>query len=160
MASAAISINCCGLRLKSSNRSLGTAEDGYLHCGPNGAGHFVKMVHNGIEYGVMAAYAEGLAILKAANVGKAAHGFDAETTPLRDPEHYKYDFDLPGHHRALAARQCYRLLAARFVGSSADQGSGTISLCRSRVRFRRGPLDRQGRNRRRRPGTCAVGGTV
>jgi 6-phosphogluconate dehydrogenase len=65
-----------------------------LHCGPNGAGHFVKMVHNGIEYGVMAAYAEGLAILKAANVGKAGHSLDAETTPLREPEHYKYDFDL------------------------------------------------------------------
>jgi 6-phosphogluconate dehydrogenase len=72
----------------------GTAEQGYLHCGPNGAGHFVKMVHNGIEYGVMAAYAEGLAILKAANVGKQAGVFDAETTPLRDPEHYRYDFDL------------------------------------------------------------------
>ena len=72
----------------------GTAEDGYLHCGPNGAGHFVKMVHNGIEYGVMAAYAEGLAILKAANVGKAGHSLDAETTPLREPEHYKYDLDL------------------------------------------------------------------
>jgi 6-phosphogluconate dehydrogenase len=72
----------------------GTAEDGYLHCGPNGAGHFVKMVHNGIEYGVMAAYAEGLAVLKAANVGKAGHAIDAETTPLREPEHYQYDFNL------------------------------------------------------------------
>jgi 6-phosphogluconate dehydrogenase len=73
----------------------GTAEQGYLHCGPNGAGHFVKMVHNGMEYGIMAAYAEGLAILRAANVGKQASGaIDAETTPLRDPEHYQYDLNL------------------------------------------------------------------
>jgi 6-phosphogluconate dehydrogenase len=73
----------------------GTAEQGYLHCGPNGAGHFVKMVHNGIEYGVMAAYAEGMAVLKAANIGKQTRPADAETTPLRDPEHYQYDLDLP-----------------------------------------------------------------
>lgn len=72
----------------------GTAEQGYLHCGPNGAGHFVKMVHNGIEYGLMAAYAEGLGILRDANVGKEQHAIDAETTPLRDPEHYQYDLDL------------------------------------------------------------------
>jgi 6-phosphogluconate dehydrogenase len=72
----------------------GTAEQGYLHCGPNGGGHFVKMVHNGIEYGVMAAYAEGLGIIAAANVGKKSHDIDAETTPLRDPEHYQYDFNL------------------------------------------------------------------
>ena len=73
----------------------GTAEQGYLHCGPNGAGHFVKMVHNGIEYGIMAAYAEGLGILRAANVGQQNHAADAETTPLRDPEHYQYDLNLP-----------------------------------------------------------------
>jgi 6-phosphogluconate dehydrogenase len=72
----------------------GTAEQGYLHCGPNGGGHFVKMVHNGIEYGIMAAYAEGLSVLRSANVGKQQHGADAETTPLRDPEHYQYDFNL------------------------------------------------------------------
>jgi 6-phosphogluconate dehydrogenase len=72
----------------------GTAEQGYLHCGPNGAGHFVKMVHNGIEYGVMAAYAEGLAVLRSANVGKQETKIDAETTPLRDPEHYQYELDL------------------------------------------------------------------
>jgi 6-phosphogluconate dehydrogenase len=71
-----------------------TAERGYLHTGPNGAGHFVKMVHNGIEYGMMASYAEGLSILRAANVGKTAQTTDAETTPLRDPEHYQYDFNL------------------------------------------------------------------
>jgi 6-phosphogluconate dehydrogenase len=71
-----------------------TAERGYLHCGPNGAGHFVKMVHNGIEYGLMAAYAEGFNVLKHANVGMAGHDADAETTPLRHPEYYQYDFDL------------------------------------------------------------------
>ncbi len=72
----------------------GTSEQGYLHCGPHGAGHFVKMVHNGIEYGVMAAYAEGLGVLKAANVGKQTGAIDAETTPLRDPELYRYDLNL------------------------------------------------------------------
>src|SRR5204862_496608 len=72
----------------------GTAEQGYLHCGPNGAGHFVKMVHNGIEYGLMAAYAEGFGILRDANVGKEQHATDAETTPLRHPENYQYDLDL------------------------------------------------------------------
>jgi 6-phosphogluconate dehydrogenase len=73
----------------------GTAEHGYLHCGPSGAGHFVKMVHNGVEYGVMAAYAEGLNILKNANAGTKPREVDAETTPLRDPEYYKYDLNIP-----------------------------------------------------------------
>ncbi len=73
----------------------GTAEQGYLHCGPSGAGHFVKMVHNGIEYGIMAAYAEGLNLLKHANVGKHQQEIDAETSPLRNPEHYQYDLNLP-----------------------------------------------------------------
>jgi 6-phosphogluconate dehydrogenase len=77
-----------------SEKLAGTAEQGYLHCGPNGAGHFVKMVHNGIEYGIMAAYAEGLSVLRSANVGKRQEGIDAETTPLRDPEHYQYELDL------------------------------------------------------------------
>ena len=77
------------------DKTGGTAEQGYLHCGLNGAGHFVKMVHNGIEYGVMAAYAEGFAILKAANIGKKPGAIDAETTPLRDPDHYRYDLNLP-----------------------------------------------------------------
>ncbi len=72
----------------------GTAEQGYLHCGPNGAGHFVKMIHNGIEYGIMAAYAEGIGILQAADAGKSQSEVDAETTPLRDPEHYQYEFNL------------------------------------------------------------------
>ena len=73
---------------------VSTADQGYLHCGENGGGHFVKMVHNGIEYGIMAAYAEGMGILKSANIGKDKHDVDAETTPLRDPEHYQYDFNL------------------------------------------------------------------
>jgi 6-phosphogluconate dehydrogenase len=72
----------------------GTAEQGYLHCGPNGAGHFVKMVHNGIEYGIMAAYAEGLGVLNSANAGTRKNEADAETTPLRNPEHYQYEFNL------------------------------------------------------------------
>jgi 6-phosphogluconate dehydrogenase len=71
-----------------------TADQGYLHCGPSGAGHFVKMVHNGIEYGIMAAYAEGLGVLHQANIGKRKHDIDAETTPVRDPQHYQYDFNL------------------------------------------------------------------
>ena len=73
----------------------GTAEDGYLHCGPSGAGHFVKMVHNGVEYGIMAAYAEGFNILRHADVGKRGRTIDAETTPLRNPEHYQYELNLP-----------------------------------------------------------------
>src|SRR3974390_155196 len=75
-------------------KATGTAEEGYLRCGPNGAGHFVKMVHNGIEYGLMAAYAEGFNVLKHANVGHIQRETDAETTPLRDPEHHRYELDL------------------------------------------------------------------
>jgi 6-phosphogluconate dehydrogenase len=75
--------------------AIGTADRGYLHCGPAGAGHFVKMVHNGIEYGIMAAYAEGLNVLHHAGVGLASREADAETTPLRHPEHYQYQLDLP-----------------------------------------------------------------
>src|ERR1700729_2257085 len=74
----------------------GTSEQGYLHCGPNGAGHFVKMVHNGIEYGIMAAYAEGFGVLKAANIGSKTHETDAETTPLREPENYQFELNLTG----------------------------------------------------------------
>jgi 6-phosphogluconate dehydrogenase len=83
------------LRTPGRDKVAGTAEHGYLHCGPSGAGHFVKMVHNGIEYGLMAAYAEGLNILKNANIGNRPHDIDAETTPLRDPEYYRYDLNLP-----------------------------------------------------------------
>jgi 6-phosphogluconate dehydrogenase len=75
-------------------KQVASSEQGYLHCGPNGAGHFVKMVHNGIEYGIMASYAEGLGILRDANIGKQQHAIDAETTPLRDPDHYQYDLNL------------------------------------------------------------------
>jgi 6-phosphogluconate dehydrogenase len=82
------------LRTPGRKRLGGTAEQGYLYCGPNGAGHFVKMIHNGIEYGIMAAYAEGISILKAADAGKRESDVDAETTPLRDPEHYQYEFNL------------------------------------------------------------------
>jgi 6-phosphogluconate dehydrogenase len=82
------------VRIAGRDKVGGSAEHGYLHCGPNGAGHFVKMVHNGIEYGIMAAYAEGFNILQHANVGKQEHAIDAETTPLRDPEHYQYDLNL------------------------------------------------------------------
>ena len=84
-----------GPRTQGREKAPGTAEEGYLHCGPSGGGHFVKMVHNGIEYGLMAAYAEGFNILRHANVGKQAREADAETTPLREPEHYQYDFNLP-----------------------------------------------------------------
>src|SRR6185436_4993193 len=75
-------------------QAKGPAEQGYLHWGPNGAGHFVKMVHNGIEYGLMAAFAEGMGILRAANVGKKTHSVAAEPTPHREPAHYQYDIDL------------------------------------------------------------------
>ena len=83
------------LRTPGREQAGGTSEQGYLHCGPHGSGHFVKMVHNGIEYGIMAAYAEGLGVLNAANVGNKHGSIDAETTPLRDPEHYQYDLNLP-----------------------------------------------------------------
>jgi len=81
-------------RIPGREKRAGTAEHGYLHCGPHGAGHFVKMVHNGIEYGIMAAYAEGFNILHKANIGNSARDTDAETTPLEHPEHYRYDLDL------------------------------------------------------------------
>ncbi|MBO0763699.1 MAG: decarboxylating 6-phosphogluconate dehydrogenase [Hyphomicrobiaceae bacterium] len=120
----------------------GTAEQGYLHCGPSGAGHFVKMVHNGIEYGVMAAYAEGLAVLKAANVGKARNVLDAETTPLRDREHYEYDFNLPEiaevwRRGSVIASWLLDLTAAaliedpqlsKFAGRVSDSGEGRWTI--------------------------------
>jgi 6-phosphogluconate dehydrogenase len=100
----------------------GTAELGYLHCGPNGAGHFVKMVHNGIEYGLMAAYAEGLNILAKANIGKGKHEVDAETTPLRNPEHYQYDFKMADitevwRRGSVIASWLLDLTASAFVGN-------------------------------------------
>jgi 6-phosphogluconate dehydrogenase len=123
-------------------KASGTAEQGYLHCGPNGAGHFVKMVHNGIEYGIMAAYAEGLGVLRAANVGKKTHAVDAETTPLRDPEHYQYDLNLPDiaevwRRGSVIASWLLDLTAAallgdpslsKFAGRVSDSGEGRWTI--------------------------------
>ncbi len=120
----------------------GTAELGYLHCGPTGAGHFVKMIHNGIEYGLMAAYAEGLNILRHANAGTMSGSSDAETTPLRNPEHYRYDFDLAAitevwRRGSVIASWLLDLTAAafaqdprlsRFAGQVSDSGEGRWTL--------------------------------
>jgi 6-phosphogluconate dehydrogenase len=120
----------------------GTAEHGYLHCGQSGAGHFVKMVHNGIEYGLMAAYAEGFNLLRSANVGKQSHEIDAETTPLRDPELYQYDFDLAGiaevwRRGSVIASWLLDLTAnalqgdpqlANFAGRVSDSGEGRWTI--------------------------------
>jgi 6-phosphogluconate dehydrogenase len=120
----------------------GTAEAGYLHCGPNGAGHFVKMVHNGIEYGLMAAYAEGFSILRHANVGKRRREADAETTPLRTPEYYQYDLNLADiaevwRRGSVVASWLLDLTAAalasdpkleRFTGRVSDSGEGRWTL--------------------------------
>jgi 6-phosphogluconate dehydrogenase len=120
----------------------GTAEEGYLHCGPSGGGHFVKMVHNGIEYGIMAAYAEGLGILRDANIGKQSHEIDAETTPLRDPEHYQYDFNLTDvaevwRRGSVIASWLLDLTAsalvedpqlAKFAGRVSDSGEGRWTI--------------------------------
>jgi 6-phosphogluconate dehydrogenase len=124
------------------DKAEGTAERGYLHCGPNGAGHFVKMVHNGIEYGIMAAYAEGFGVLRAANVGKETHAIDAETTPLRDPEHYQYNLNLPDiaevwRRGSVIASWLLDLTAAalladprlaKFAGHVSDSGEGRWTI--------------------------------
>jgi 6-phosphogluconate dehydrogenase len=120
----------------------GTSEEGYLHCGPSGGGHFVKMVHNGIEYGVMAAYAEGLNVLHNADIGKQKHEIDAETTPLRDPEHYEYDFNLADvaevwRRGSVIASWLLDLTAAalaqdpqlsKFAGRVSDSGEGRWTI--------------------------------
>ncbi len=120
----------------------GTAEEGYLHCGPAGAGHFVKMVHNGIEYGLMAAYSEGLNILRHANVGTRDHAIDAETTPLKNPEYYEYDFNLGDitelwRHGSVVASWLLDLTAialqkqpdlSNFSGQVADSGEGRWTI--------------------------------
>ena len=142
------------------NGTGGTSEQGYLHCGPSGAGHFVKMVHNGIEYGVMAAYAEGLAVLKAANIGKKRGVVDAETTPLRDREHYEYDFDLPDiaevwRRGSVIASWLLDLSAAALI-----QDPQLVAVRRAGVRLRRRPLDHQGGDRRGRSGPRAVLGPL
>jgi 6-phosphogluconate dehydrogenase len=119
-----------------------TAEEGYLHCGPNGAGHFVKMVHNGMEYGIMAAYAEGMNILRNANVGKQQHTVDAETTPLRHPELYQYDFNLTDvaevwRRGSVISSWLLDLIAtalvedpklAKFAGKVSDSGEGRWTI--------------------------------
>jgi 6-phosphogluconate dehydrogenase len=120
----------------------GTSELGYLHCGPSGAGHFVKMVHNGIEYGIMAAYAEGLNVLRHANVGKVGRATDAETTPLRNPEHYQYDLNLADiaevwRRGSVIASWLLDLTAAaladdkelsKFTGRVSDSGEGRWTI--------------------------------
>ncbi len=120
----------------------GTAEQGYLHCGPNGAGHFVKMVHNGIEYGLMAAYAEGLGILREANVGRKPRAADSETTPLRHPENYRFDLNLRDiaevwRRGSVVASWLLDLIAAslvddpelaRFSGHVSDSGEGRWTI--------------------------------
>jgi 6-phosphogluconate dehydrogenase len=120
----------------------GTAEMGYLHCGPNGAGHFVKMVHNGIEYGLMAAYAEGFSILRHANLGEQQHAIDAETTPLRDPDLYRYDLNIPDiaelwRRGSVVASWLLDLSAdalakdatlAQFAGRVSDSGEGRWTI--------------------------------
>jgi 6-phosphogluconate dehydrogenase len=124
------------------NDAGGTAESGYLHCGPNGAGHFVKMVHNGIEYGLMAAYAEGLGILRQANIGKEHGTVDAETTPLRHPEHYQYELNLRDitevwRRGSVVASWLLDLTAAalvedpalsKFAGRVSDSGEGRWTI--------------------------------
>ena len=138
----------------------GTSEQGYLHCGPNGAGHFVKMVHNGIEYGVMAAYAEGLGVLKAANIGKKTGAIDAETTPLRDPEHYQYDFNLADIAEVWRRGSVIASWLLDLTAASLIQDPDAEQICRPRVRLRRRPLDDQGGHRRRRAGACALLGAL
>jgi len=129
-------------RTRGREKLSGTAEQGYLHCGPNGAGHFVKMVHNGIEYGIMAAYAEGLGVLRAANAGKVKHEVDAETTPLRDPEHYQYELNLADiaevwRRGSVIASWLLDLTAsaliedpalAKFAGRVSDSGEGRWTI--------------------------------
>jgi 6-phosphogluconate dehydrogenase len=130
------------MRTSGRSEQVSTAEQGYLHCGPNGAGHFVKMVHNGIEYGLMAAYAEGMGILHGANSGKRDSASDAETTPLRDPEHYQYDFNLPDiaelwRRGSVVASWLLDLTAsalvhdpalAQFAGRVSDSGEGRWTI--------------------------------
>ena len=124
------------------------AEHGYLHCGPNGAGHFVKMVHNGIEYGLMAAYAEGLNVIRNADVGKRMRDADAETAPLESPEHFQYEIDTRRGRRALAARERRRLVAPRPHRAGAPRVPGLEEFggpCRTRARAagRRSPRSRR-----------------
>ena len=138
----------------------GTSEQGYLHCGPSGAGHFVKMVHNGIEYGVMAAYAEGLAVLAAANIGKNAGAVDAETTPLRDPEHYQYDLNLPDITEVWRRGSVIASWLLDLSAAALAEDPRLVEIRRAGLGFRRGPLDAQGRDRRGRACPRAVRGAL
>jgi 6-phosphogluconate dehydrogenase len=129
-------------RTRGREKLAGTAEQGYLYCGPNGAGHFVKMVHNGIEYGIMAAYAEGLGVLHAANAGRQKGVIDAETTPLRDPDYYQYELNLPDiaevwRRGSVIASWLLDLTAsalaedpalAKFAGRVSDSGEGRWTI--------------------------------
>ena len=141
-------------------RLAGTAEQGYLHCGPSGAGHFVKMVHNGIEYGIMAAYAEGLAVLAAANVGKKTQRDRCRNHAAARSRALPVRSRPARHRRGLAARQRDRLVAARSLRGRAGGGSRPGEIRRARLRFRRRPLDHQGRHRRGRAGPRAVRGAL
>ena len=124
-----------------------TAEQGYLHCGPQGAGHFVKMVHNGIEYGVMAAYAEGLNILSNADAGKRARDTDAETAPLRNPEFYQYELDLPEIAEVWRRGSVIGSWLLDLTAAALLNDPGSEKLRRSRVGFWRGAMDDRGRDR-------------
>ena len=123
------------------------AEQGYLHCGPSGAGHFVKMVHNGIEYGIMAAYAEGLNILRNADVGEHEREADAETAPLEHPESYQYDIDIPEVAEVWRRGSVDRLVAARPHRGGAGRVAGPRGVRGPRLGLGRGPLDVDRRDR-------------
>ena len=138
----------------------GTAALGYLHCGPSGAGHFVKMVHNGIEYGVMAAYAEGINILKSANAGKRQRTADAETSPLAEPQYYQFDIDLPAvtevwRHGSVIGSWLLDLTAGALKADPT-----LVEVRRPRVGFGRRTLDAEGGDRHRRARAGAVVGAV
>ena len=133
------------------------AEQGYLHCGPSGAGHFVKMVHNGIEYGIMAAYAEGLNILKHAGVGLADRQFDAETAPLRQPEHYQYELDIPEVAEVWRRGQRHSVVATRFDCVRSRRRSRITRVQRSRLGLGRRTMDGFERSGRRGARPCSVG---
>ena len=140
-------------RLPGREKLGGTAEHGYLHCGPNGAGHFVKMVHNGIEYGIMAAYAEGMSILRSANIGKQEHAIDAETTPLRHPEDYPFDLPLTDVAEVWRRGSVISSWLLDLTATAAAEGFASLKdTAGPGVGFGRRPMDNQGRDRRRRAG--------
>ena len=137
-----------------------TAERGYLHCGPSGAGHFVKMVHNGIEYGLMAAYAEGLAIFAAPTSASSQHEIDAETTPLRDPEHYQYDLNLRDITEVWRRGSVIASWLLDLTATALVEDSTLAQIHGPSVGLGRGALDDQGRHRRSRAGASAHRGAL